>query len=282
MLMKKLLLVAAGAFMAFSANAQWAVVGSYTTPDWNFQASTQLKGDGDVLSCEIEYLTTSFKIVDITNDNWDTAYGLPKGETLDINTPTELTLGGDNIFFTGALTQGVKNATVNWNPTTSTLEVVASENDLVVEYPTLYMTGGFNGWATPGTEGSVEGVEENGVYTFSVDLGSAEGVAFKVASANWATEYAGKTDGVVIGTEPVEVQVGGKDLIAGLTGEQVLVFNFEDLTMYFESDDTDGVSSINNENAPAVYYNLQGVKVNNPEKGIYIVKKGDKTYKVIR
>lgn len=34
-------------------------------------------------------------------------------------------------------------------------------------------------------------------------------------------------------------------------------------------------------NAPAVYYNLQGVRVNNPEKGLFIVVKGNKASKVI-
>ena len=46
----------------------------------------------------------------------------------------------------------------------------------------------------------------------------------------------------------------------------------------------DGVDSVLGENAdaPAVYYNLQGQRVNNPEKGqLLIVKKGNKAYKQI-
>lgn len=35
------------------------------------------------------------------------------------------------------------------------------------------------------------------------------------------------------------------------------------------------------ENAPVEYYNLQGVKVENPEKGIYIKRQGGKTTKVV-
>ena len=34
-------------------------------------------------------------------------------------------------------------------------------------------------------------------------------------------------------------------------------------------------------NAPVEYYNLQGVKVANPENGIFIKKQGTKTTKVI-
>ena len=35
------------------------------------------------------------------------------------------------------------------------------------------------------------------------------------------------------------------------------------------------------ENAEAVYYNLQGVRVANPSNGLYIVVKGNKSSKVI-
>lgn len=38
---------------------------------------------------------------------------------------------------------------------------------------------------------------------------------------------------------------------------------------------------VNDENTPIEYYNLQGVKVDNPEKGIYIKKQGNKTTKVV-
>lgn len=42
-----------------------------------------------------------------------------------------------------------------------------------------------------------------------------------------------------------------------------------------------GINAVDAENATPVYYNLQGVRVNNPEKGIFIVVKGDKASKVI-
>lgn len=43
-----------------------------------------------------------------------------------------------------------------------------------------------------------------------------------------------------------------------------------------------GIADINGEdNSAPVYYNLQGVRVNNPENGLYIVKKGNKVTKQI-
>ena len=46
-------------------------------------------------------------------------------------------------------------------------------------------------------------------------------------------------------------------------------------------DVTSGVAAIATDNAQAVYYTLDGVKVNNPAKGLYIVKQGSKVSKVI-
>jgi hypothetical protein len=40
-----------------------------------------------------------------------------------------------------------------------------------------------------------------------------------------------------------------------------------------------GVEGIEVETAPAVYYNLQGVQVENPTNGVYIVKRGNKVTK---
>ena len=42
-----------------------------------------------------------------------------------------------------------------------------------------------------------------------------------------------------------------------------------------------GIEEVNAANAPVEYYNLQGVKVANPENGIFIKKQGAKATKVI-
>jgi hypothetical protein len=47
--------------------------------------------------------------------------------------------------------------------------------------------------------------------------------------------------------------------------------------------DTNGVEDIEiNENAPVEYFNLQGVRVENPANGLYIMRQGDKVVKVIK
>lgn len=58
---------------------------------------------------------------------------------------------------------------------------------------------------------------------------------------------------------------------------------WKDFTNYFGTDVT-GISSAfdDSEAAPAVYYDLQGVRVQNPSAGVYIVRQGSKTTKVYR
>lgn len=41
------------------------------------------------------------------------------------------------------------------------------------------------------------------------------------------------------------------------------------------------VGSVEADNAPAVYYNLQGVRVDNPTNGVYILRQGSKVAKVV-
>ena len=249
----------------------WAVVGAYTTPDWNFDASTKFTENNGVYSCTIPNLTTDFKIVDITNNNWDIAYGLSNSEGLSINQPTVLSREGGNINFSG-LIQAVKNAKLTWDPSNATLTVSAAQSDLVIEYPTLYMTGSFCEWAAPGEEGTIKGsLSENvqGLYTFDVDFGKATDIKFKLAGAGWSNEIAG---GVEVGTAQVKVTKGGDDLWTSLTGKQSLVFLYDEMLMYFY-DGTSAVDSIVKENSEEVIYNLQGVRIdrNQMAKGIYII-----------
>ena len=281
--MKKFLLsLATLVLTAVTASAQWAVVGSYTEPNWNFQASTQFTGSGDNLTCTIEKLTSDFKILDITNDNWDTQYGT----STPIEIGKEYTLEGknggadpSNIKFASPVLE-VKNATVSWNPTTHVMKITAADSDIVKGFPILYATGSFCEWKAPGEGETVLCTQENGVYKATVNLGEgdAEGkTEFKLAGTGWSNEIAG---GVEISTTAVTVTKGGENLFTYLTGEQTIVFNYDEMKMYFQG--SNGVTEINfDASAPVEYFNLQGIRVENPEKGLYIVKQNNKVSKVI-
>lgn len=266
----------------------WAVVGNYTNPIWNFEASTILTGEGDNLSCEIPSFVSGFKIVDIANNNWNTQYGLPSGSTVYVNTPYTLEYNSSDIEFVSFLSS-VSNAVVEWNPSTYEFKITAAGNDIdISEYPTLYVTGSFCDWASPGNSGSVVCERNGAVYSAVVDLGNDSPTTFLLAGVpnsdgSWPNKVSG---GVAISNNAgtgVRFDGNGADLTTTLTGSHTLYFNIETMSMAFDySDFTTGVTSVEeNIDAPAVYYNLQGVKVANPDKGIYIVKRGNKTSKVI-
>lgn len=262
--------------------AQWAIVGAYC--DWKFENAITLTGEGDVLSATIEYLTNDFKIVDL-NIGWDSQMGtatqIEPGETYELEGKVD---GVDvpNMTFAG-LILGINNATVEWNPKTSELTISAEDNDIVIGLPTLYVTGSFCEWVGPGEQGTVLMSQKEGIYTadlyFTEDMLNENGVIeFKVAGENWANEIAG---GVMVLNEPVKVTKGGANLFTDLIGNVTLTLDYEGMTIYFVGG-TSGVDSIDFENSEApVFYNLQGVKIQNPDKGIYIIKKGNKTSKVI-
>lgn len=74
--------------------------------------------------------------------------------------------------------------------------------------------------------------------------------------------------------EQVDGQDNGHNWQNNLTGETKFSFNPEKMILDVQKDT--GVEGIEaDENAEAVYYNLQGVRVNNPENGLYIRVQGN-------
>ncbi len=75
-----------------------------------------------------------------------------------------------------------------------------------------------------------------------------------------------------------------KDINQNNYANPVFNFRLEYWDPEYEGYDATGVESVSlDENAPIEYYNLQGVRVANPEKGIYIVREGNRLAKrVIR
>lgn len=261
--------------------SSWIITGSFGDCGWTFEKAITLAGKG------YEYSNTysgnfsgEIKIIDIKNNNWDTSYG---GGPIAPNVTNTLTYKGDNVSL-AFLFNSFTNPTFAWNAALGTLAIDVEPEDvtLVSSLPTLYVTGSFNDWKVPGNDGSIEMTEENGVYTAEVDLGtdSTEDVEFKISTANWNNQIAG---GVAVGTDATSISIGGSNLsnlYTSLTGTRTLTFDPKSMEMYFSVET--GVEGIEAEaDAAPVYYNLQGMKVENPANGIFIVKKGNTTSKTI-
>ncbi|MCM1355667.1 MAG: hypothetical protein NC212_04585 [Staphylococcus sp.] len=87
-------------------------------------------------------------------------------------------------------------------------------------------------------------------------------------------------DGTVVMTFPLTAEN-----IAEVNAKQELIVNTDAnmLSVYIPSEGTTGIATVvvDNENAPVEYFNLQGVRVNNPENGIYIRRQGNTATKVL-
>ena len=109
-------------------------------------------------------------------------------------------------------------------------------------------------------------------YTTSTELGS------KADAMDM--DYAGNLWAITSGNEKMAVYA----LPDALVGENRRTTPAKSsLLATFDSNDlATGIEKINTDaNAPVEYYNLQGVKVENPENGIFIRKQGSKTTKVV-
>ena len=70
--------------------------------------------------------------------------------------------------------------------------------------------------------------------------------------------------------------------VGALTSDKKQGYKFADIQILMPYNPfTTGIEEVSSDNAEAEYYNLQGVRVANPEKGLYIERKGNNTRKVI-
>lgn len=141
-----------------------------------------------------------------------------------------------------------------------------------------WIAGGYSGIAT--VKGYITGITEvsaqygNATYTIKDDVNAPEELlvyrGYYLNGEKFTAEDQIKIGDLVI-VEGSLVNYNGTYEFT--TGSKILSIN----------DDSTAIQGISSsENAPAVYYNLQGVRVSNPAQGgIYIIRQGDKTSKVV-
>ena len=287
--MRKILLV----FMAILAAAQisaaeYAIVGAFTNPSWNFDASRAANGvltknAGGKYETTIENLTTGFKIVDIENNNWDVQYGAPSSNDMVENGKTfslKAKNGGadpSNIEFANYVT-AIQNAKVVFDPEARTLTVTGTPvSDLK-----LYISGNMSGpdWPVPGEDGSIAMTENGGIYSATVSF--TAGNEFKVFGKGWSPEFGVPADDTpALSPENLTLILAksGKNIKVSMTGQYVVSFNLSTFELKLTS--ATGISQTTIKAEAPEYYTLHGVKVASPAHGIYIVKRGTAVTKEI-
>lgn len=287
--MRKILLV----FMAILAAAQisaaeYAIVGAFTNPSWNFDASRAANGvltknAGGKYETTIENLATGFKIVDIENNNWDVQYGAPSSNDMVENGKTfslKAKNGGpdpSNIEFANYVT-AIQNAKVVFDPEAKTLTVTGTP----VSNLELYISGNMSGpdWPVPGNDGSIAMTENDGIYSATVSF--TAGDEFKVFGKGWSPEFGVPADDTpALSPENLTLILAksGKNITVDMTGQYVVSFNLSTFELKLTS--ATGISQTTIKAEVPEYYTLHGVKVASPSHGIYIVKRGTAVTKEI-
>ena len=196
----------------------------------------------------------------------------------------------DNLYIAsrqqGLLVYAIKN------PSRQTITNATSS--FSIKYPNvIYAIGDVNGleWST--NEGVVFTQKEDGVYegTITIDNVDQGYGYFQFATslgANWDAVNKGPRYGATVENQMIE---SGATYSMTTTegantkswkcekGECTIEINLANNTMKII--EFTGIESIGIDNTPIEYYNLQGVKVENPSNGIYIKVQGSKASKVL-
>ena len=255
---------------------------------WDPANPLEIKGQYGVYTMEgVEFTNIEFKI-STSKGSWSefntNCYDVVNNP-IAIGEPATLKKGDQNIKI-GA-TAGTYDVTIDLENMTITLQGV-------VEYPeVIYAIGNVNGYNWSTSEGVALAHVGDGVYegSFTVDNADA-GYGFFQFATTLGADWGAVNAGTRYGAEEVDLLVeangsykmtdnwgGGSQSWKSAAGTCTVRVNLVDCKMEIIS--LTGVEEIAvDENAPVEYYNLQGVKVDEPTNGTYIKVQGNKTTKV--
>ncbi|MDE6010888.1 MAG: hypothetical protein K2F87_05555, partial [Muribaculaceae bacterium] len=233
-------------------------------PEYKFSTT-----DNVVYTLEVESVEAgiSFKIAD---ESWDVNYG--GVDIIALDTPVELSFGGGNM----ALSQSAKDVKFTFNAETLELTVTGDVNVGPVDY-TLWkvaIVGDFNDWNNEANATSAD--PEGNVTITQVQLGVGE---FKIKAITPGGEIWHSNGDIIPLNTAVAIpgnESANMTVYPGVASDVedncVYTFKFSCATneVYVTLDYITGVEGVEAADANAVYYNMQGVQVKNPTKGIYV------------
>ena len=280
--MKKLYSVAAIAALALSANAQIYILGSGVGLDWTPETPMEVALTDGNYTFAVENLN-QFKVSTTKGTSWDDYnVGALTCELTEENlgTPVELVAGDANI---GTPWVGNYTITVSGDLKTLTATTTTPKPE---GFTKIYLRGGMNEWGAP--EDWMFTTEDGVTYYFDCTAphNIAMGTSFKIADADWGNVNYGAGGEVIADEFPVMWNYNAIDAIMAedYDGQINLVLPAKakdpaEVTFFPKGAGVGNVSIENN--AAKEYFNLQGVRVETPAAGLYIVRQGDKVYKEI-
>lgn len=283
--MKKFYTLLVSAVVALAANAtDFYLIGGFNS--WTLKDPTCLftaQGDGTYVLDLGVTLTSGFKINDGTWSNDNCNFG-SNGSKLVIGEVYNLTAAGTSKDI--AISENIENPHLVFNPEAKTLLITGQSKEAVYCYAVHGEV--FDGatW----TSGNMEEVDGKWVLTAAIVPGSFGLMQMDAESLKQTGWFAGVPVGEEAPTFTLD-NLGQPQAVtdledvranwsSNLEGEYTFTFDPEALTLTIN--EASGIASVIVDNdAPAVYYNLQGVEVANPVRGIYIQVRGTSVKKVV-
>ncbi len=287
--MKKVYALAAAAAVALSANAQLYLVGSGDGLAWDLANPYVVELVDGNYTFTIDNLT-EFKMSPVATTDWTefnagALYAAGLADEANLGKEIELVNGDAN---NSTPWKGTYTIVINEALTTLVAKTTTDKPSGPVD---LYLRGGMNGW---GAE-ELWKMETSDNLTFWFDCQGETmipaGTEFKIADADWAAYnytagdivvpfdealpwfFNNQTNGVMESDYEGTIEI----FIAAPRADAMCIVHTE-----IVSHDKASIEDVEvSEDAAVEYFNLQGVRVANPENGLYIRRQGDKVTKVI-
>lgn len=276
--MKKFYLLLTALFVAVAANAaDWYLIGAFNGWALADPAAKFTEKSAGVYELEMAELSTNFKI---NSGTWADEFGAASGK-VELGVPFALAgSGSGNINFLDM--DAITNAKLVLNTNDKTLLVTGQKKVVEKVWYICGIGGNYEVWGDKTYEFSK--TETEGIYKI-IALDITTGTSgFKISTANWAEQYGAADPSASIQYGQFSAVLGevsfGGDVPIGLTGKWDVTWDYNNLTVSFKQNT--GVEEIEFDANEAIeYFNLQGVRVENPANGLYIAKQGDKIAKVL-
>lgn len=299
-----IIMAVAGSAMALAENpAELYMIGGATEGGWSWNdvtVMTPVEGQTGVYSYTGALKAFDFKIYPERDDNWSgkAAYH-PETENCEISktgvASDKMVLTNEQDYKWLVKDAGVYTITVNIDAMTISATYVGES-----EQPkTLYLIGDVCGWSIDNpTPCKSEG---DNVYVYTGEFQAGWIFQAMREKGNWMADFIVPTEATTLENPSGSVKAIVNIPEAGLennacesssdhskawtvekAGTYTVKFNLNDWTLNVApAGSTGSVEIVTDANAPAEYYNLQGVRVYDPAGGLYLVRKGGKVSKVM-
>lgn len=255
---------------------------------WSLENNLFEEVDG-VLTQKIAEIKGDFKVVKYTDEvkNWDISWGVAAaGDIVEANKDVALTFNGANANLPAG--KVLKNVTVTIVP--------GADNALTIKFVPESIEDEQEAWYLVGeaplewnfNDNTIMTKAGDNVYTKTVAAATADKFTFKVdKNGAWSNCYVLPEDvtAVELGKEyelvgPVDSQ-NNMHIAADWTNVTVTVtIDGEKVKMVCTAGEG-AIEAIDADNTPAIYFNLMGQRVANPENGVFVRVQNGKASKVI-